>query len=634
MKRGALFFLLLGCFLAASAQKNYDVSSIPKELLANSNSVVREEVQTIEIKADDDAIEHIKRVVTILNPKGDKDARVTIGFYKSDAIKSLKGVIYNGFGIQINKFSNGDFVDYGEAEGSTLFEDVEIMSYAPPAMEYPYTIAYEYELKSKQTLYFDQWRPIENTGQSVEKSTFSVTCKPGFDIRYKAYNVQAAMIARVNSDHSKSYEWVAENLKAIKYEPLSPNYENFVPVVKIAPDKFSFYGLNGQFKTWDELGKWMYDKLIAPRQELPQETVFNIRQLTKDISDPKQKAKKVYEYMQGKTHYISVQAGVGGWQPFLASDVDKQKYGDCKALVNYTQALLKAVGVDSWYCVVHSGWHKVDMTPDFPNLEGDHIILCIPFKNDTTWADCTSQTIPFGYLGDFTDDRVVLACTPDGGKLLRTPKYTVDDDLENRTADFVMNADGGISGTIRSVYKGVEYEDRDNLVNETFAEQAKKLQKIYPINNMEISHYELKQDKSFNPATTENLQLTARDYASFTGGKYFFMLNPVDRIEDALPAVMNRQNDVYINRGYTEAEEITYTLPAGYKLEKEPLHVVIDKPFARFSSTMELNGNKLIYKRELKWIDGTYSKDTYGDVVDFFQNVADADSYTVALSKN
>ncbi len=38
--------------------------------------------------------------------------------------------------------------------------------------------------------------------------------------------------------------------------------------------------------------------------------------------------------MQGKTHYISIQVGIGGYQPFLASDVDRLNYGDCKALVN------------------------------------------------------------------------------------------------------------------------------------------------------------------------------------------------------------------------------------------------------------------------------------------------------------
>ncbi len=279
--------------------------------------------------------------------------------------------------------------------------------------------------------------------------------------------------------------------------------------------------------------------------------------------------------MQDKTHYISVQVGIGGYQPFLASDVDKQNYGDCKALVNYTQALLKAVNIDSYYCVVQSGrQYKVSLQPDFPSMQqGDHVILCVPFKNDTTWADCTSQTIPFGYLGAFTDDRTVLAVTPNGGKLMHTPKYSADDNLKRRKADFVINEAGELSGSMITTFKGADYEYRDELINEPRSEQVKILQRIYPVNNLDVESFALKQDRSFDPVTTENLKLRARDYASLTDGKYYFMLNPVNRSYGCgRPGELrNRLNSVYINRGYTDEDDVIYTIPAGYHLEKVPL---------------------------------------------------------------
>jgi hypothetical protein len=97
---------------------------------------------------------------------------------------------------------------------------------------------------------------------------------------------------------------------------------------------------------------------------------------------------------------------------------------------------------------------------------------------------------------------------------------------------------------------------------------------------------------------------------------------------------MNRRNDVYINRGYTTVDEVTYTIPEGYHLEKEPLNVSIEKPFAKFSAQMELKGDQLIYRRKFQLFDGTYPKDSYDDLVDFYQNVVDADGYTVSLVKN
>jgi len=32
--------------------------------------------------------------------------------------------------------------------------------------------------------------------------------------------------------------------------------------VQIAPEKFTYYGLNGSYNNWKELGKWINDRLI------------------------------------------------------------------------------------------------------------------------------------------------------------------------------------------------------------------------------------------------------------------------------------------------------------------------------------------------------------------------------------
>jgi len=636
MKPVLLTICLLTGFLCARAQDNYDAGLIPKDLLPYASSVIRDEQMNVQVESLDNTIVHVKSAITILNKNGDRDADIFLDYDKSRIIKNVKGVILNEFGKPITKFSEGDFEDQSAWDGFSLFLGNKIKYYRPAVTQYPYTVVYEYEMKLKQSLVFPQWEPVPGYGVAVQKSTFTFSCGKDFNIRYKENNFHENLIRNKNSAAVNTYTWSVSNLKASKTEPFSPYYKNVIPYVQIAPEKFTYFGIDGSFTDWKTLGKWEYDKLLASRTELPEETKEHVRELTKDIVDPKLKAKKIYEYMQGKTHYVSVQVGIGGWQPFLASDVDKQNYGDCKALVNYTQALLKAVNIDSWYCVVEAGRrYKVSLENDFASMDqGDHIILCLPFKNDTTWADCTSQTIPFGYLGDFTDDRNVLACTPEGGKLIHTPKYSMNDDMESRTASFTINADGELSGNMHTTFYGANFDNRDEIFNEPVKEQYKMIQKIYPINNMDIQRLDLKQDKSFKPFTTENIKLSARDYASLSDGKCFFMINSINRVEEPPKQVTNRRNDVYINRGYTDMDEITYTIPAGYRLEKEPLEVMIDKPFGKFTATMELKGDQLTYKRKFQLIDGIYSKDTYQDLVDFFQDVVDADDYTVSLAKN
>ncbi len=146
--------------------------------------------------------------------------------------------------------------------------------------------------------------------------------------------------------------------------------------------------------------------------------------LTKDASSDKDKAKILYNYLQKNTRYISIQIGIGGLEPFPASEVDRLGYGDCKALANYMRSMLSAVNIPSYYCIVKAGRRKESFHKTFANAQdGNHVILCIPFKNDTTWLECTSQNLPFGFLSDFTDDRDVVACTENGGVIMHTPKY-------------------------------------------------------------------------------------------------------------------------------------------------------------------------------------------------------------------
>jgi hypothetical protein len=620
---------------SAQAQGNYDVALIPKELLPYASAVVRNEELTIEVKDLNSTFYHIKKAVTILNKNGDDEAQVHVFHDKANVIKSIKGIVYNQFGKATGKFSESDFQDVDAVSRSSLFEDTKVKYYSPSVNEYPYTVVYEYDYKSKQSMYFSDWIPTDSWDISIEKSSFTFSCKPDFKIRYKELNLPSAVVNGTNKQGESTYTWQVSNVKALRSEPYSPSYDKVLSIVKVAPDTFNYLGVPGSFTNWNEMGKWVYDKLLSTRKSLPVSTVDRMKELTNGITDPKLKAKKIYEYMQGKTHYISVQVGIGGYQPFLASDVDQQNYGDCKALVNYTQALLKAVDIDSYYCIVKSGTTKRSPLTDFASMsQFDHVILCLPFKNDTTFVECTNQQIPFGFLGDFTDDRDVLACTPEGGKLLHTTKYTTQNNLQQCKATFTLDAEGTLTGDMYTTFKGTQYDNREGIIDEAPKEQIKSLQKIYPINNLQIEQFNFKQDKAVNPVTVETIKLTASDYGSVNNGKIDFLANATNRHNNVPREVRNRRQALYINTGYTDEDEVTYTLPKGYHVDLRPTAVVINKPFGTYSVSAVVEENKLIYKRKVQVYNGTYSKELYQELVDFYQSIAETDNSNVTLVKD
>lgn len=623
-------FTLFTCTLTYA--QDYAVSSIQKELLPYASAVVRNEEITIEVKDLNTTVYHYKQAVTVLNKSGDEHADILVWYDKNRKVKYIKGVIYDEFGKNIGKFSERNFNDFSSYDGFSMFSDHRVKHHKPAVVNYPYTIEYEYELNTRQSLFFPEWRPNGHTSTAVEKSTYRFICKPDFNIRYKEFNYTGTLKTD-NVQSLKTYTWEASNLKATRKEPLSPDPAKYQTIVKIVPEKFSYLGYDGAFTSWNGLGKWFNDKLLVARTSLPPATISYIQSLTDTITSPKLKAKAIYEYMQRKSRYVSIQVGIGGLQPFTASEVDMLNYGDCKGLVNYTQALLKAVNIPSYYCMVEAGDMKKSFMPDFASVDqGNHVILCLPFKNDTTWLECTNKNSPFGFLGDFTDDRLVLACTPEGGKLMRTPKYTSANSKQIRKAILKLNADGELTGNMTTTFEGWQYNNRTTTPDD-IKEEIKKTKQNYSINNMEIENLHLKAIKNIEPVNNEEIKFSARDYATISDGRYFFLINLANRNSYTPREVRNRTTDVYINRGYTDIDEITYEIPAGYKLDSHPLQVSINKPFGKFTVSTAINGNQITYKRKLELIDGTYAKEKYNEVIDFYQSVEDADNYKAVLVK-
>lgn len=629
--KGLVLFLLTIISQIAFSQENYAVSAIPKELLYRAKAVVRTEDMTISVNSLNDVNYHKKEAITILNSAGDDMSSIVIWYNNMRQLKSVKGVICNEFGQIIQKFTEKDFRDRSAVNDISLYEDDRVKIFSPAVNTYPYTIVYEYDIKSKQSLSLPEWQPAASAGVAVESSTLRFVSQPDFTLRYKEINYPGKVTETVEKGY-RTYLWQVKNMPALKEEPFSPDPEKYLVTVKLAPVTFAFKGIKGSFSNWQEFGSWMNENILKNRDVLPPETVNYIRELTADVPDAKARAKAIYEYMQKKTRYISVQIGAGGFQPYSAADVDRMSYGDCKGLVNYTRALLKAAGIESYYCIVNSGSFRKDVSADFASMnDGDHIILCLPFKGDTTWLECTSKNIPFGFLGDFTDNRLVVACTPEGGKLLMTPTFANTDNRQVRKALLKLNSSGDLNGTINTSFEGCQYENRDGLQDEPLTEQIKKLQQLYPIPNFKINNLALKLEKNIKPRAVEDISFSSIEYASLNNGSMYLSLNVINREKEVPPLVMNRSNPVYINRGYIDEDEFVFELPENVKFDYIPQKVLLEKPFGKYSAEVLIKGNKAIYHRLMQINEGTYPKDQYEGLTDFYQKVAETDMEKLVL---
>ncbi|KLT66832.1 DUF3857 domain-containing transglutaminase family protein [Pedobacter sp. BMA] len=629
-----LFTLVLSVSFVVTCfgQDNYDVDLIPSLLRNRANSCIRKEETTIDMRSPDNVMLYVKKAVTVFNENGEREAELVLYYDKNTAIKGIKGEVYNAVGMPVSKFTQNDFSDISAADGFSLFVDSRVKHYLPNVNQFPYTVVYSYEIRNKQSLIIPDWQPKPASDVSVEKSIYTFISKPSDQVRIKASNYPGVPEVTVD-EKQKKMVWNVSSLPAVKTEPYSPDPETYFTSIKIAPEHFTYYNHKGSYTNWQDLGKWVYEDLLKDRTALSPATIQTIKELVKDEKTDKEKSKKIYQYLQNRTRYISVQIGIGGFQPVSASEVDRLGYGDCKALVNYMQSLLKAADIESYYCVVEAGSQKKSVDPGFASMvQGNHIILCLPLKGDTTWLECTSQKIPFGFLSDFTDDRLVLACTAEGGKLLRTPKLTTQENRQFRNARLIISADGNVTGSMNTVFSGAQYDNHEAMIGKSVSEQHKMLKASYNVDNIDIKSVSFAQKKDIAPEFTENIDIDIPNYVPVNGKKMFLQPNVFNTMR-SIPELRNRTLPVYINRGYTDEDTIVYTLPDNVDTDLITTNErVLSSVFGSYISKASVAGNQLTYYRKIVLNDGTFPAEKYAEFSKFMSDVNATDFLKLALS--
>ncbi len=630
--------VLLTMFLLANPnilakEIKYPVSDIPKELLEDVNVVVRESTVQFVIKSTNESITKYKYVVTILNENGDDESALYIFYDKFSKPQNIKGVRYNQLGMEVDKLKKSDIEDQSAISGGTMDGDGRIKIVDLSSNNYPYTLEYEYELKHENSLFYPTWRPVPKEKSSIQHASFQIESRIE-NIRFKEINIESK-VERTSENGLTKYFWELRNYKPLKREAYGTPFSRLTPKVYTAPIDFSYEKYKGNMTSWKSYGDWI-TMLNKERGVLPAPTIAKINTLVEGAENKEEKIRRIYNYLQENTRYVSIQLGIGGWQPFLASEVDKTGYGDCKALTNYTKALLQHVNVNSYYTLVRAGKNRNSILADFPSQQFNHVFLCVPVSNDTLWLECTSQTTPFGYLGTFTNDRDVLVINDKGGTLVHTPDYSQKDNLQTRTADVKIDLQGNAAVAVKTDYSGLQFEN-ENLnyyLHQSYEEQKKWLYNKLDISGVKIESFTLKQSGDIIPKGEELLQLTVPKYAAVNGKRIFLQPNILNKWSKYPPKVEDRKTNVILKTAFVDNDVVTYTLPDGYTFEYKPEGKHFKSKFGEFITSFEVNENTLIYSRTLKMVKGEFPPEDYDELRGFIKRMVKSDKSKIVLVKN
>lgn len=626
-------FIYIVAFIPVMAiAQSYNTLLIADSLSKDANVVCRSSELLIEIKEPGKAKIYTKHAYTILNEAGDRYSFFYTYYDKFNDVNSIDGTLYDAMGKELKNVKKKDIEDLSGNDDISLMVDTRYKVHSFYYRSYPYTVEYEEEKIMDGVFDLPDWHPQLSNTMSVQYSKFTVVTLKSLDIRYKQFNFPGTPVITETKDQ-KIYTWELKNQTAKVTEPYQPSWREILPAVMIAPTSFEIQGYKGEMSTWGNFGMFI-NCLLKGRDVIPDAVKQKVHELADGIPDTKEKVKVLYNFLQQNTRYISVQLGIGGWQPFDANYVVTKRYGDCKALSNYMVALLKEAGINANYVLIKAGDDEEDMLTDFPSNQFNHATVCIPMGKDTMWLECTSQTVAAGYQGDFTGNRHALLIDDKGGHVVTTTNYKAEDNEQKRWITSEINEAGKLTATVKTHYTCLQQDELHSKINHLSKDkQLEALKKTIDLPDYDVAGFNYEEKKTEKPAIEEQLELVANNYASVSGKRMFIMPNILSRYTVKLKQEEERKYDIEYNNSFLDIDTVSIKLPSGYNIESMPKDIIINNKFGIYEIHFKVDADNITCTRFYKRSEGHFPPTDYTELVKFYDALYKADRSRIVFIK-
>jgi transglutaminase-like putative cysteine protease len=588
-----------------------------------------------------------REVVKILRPDGEGRGVVRVYFDSQSRITNLHAwcVPVSGKDFEVNEKDAVESAIIG-VDGSELVSDLRTKTLRIPAATTGSVVGYEIEQELRPYVMVDDWEFQDTV--PVREARYTLQLPKGWS--YKTNWLNHSEQAPTESGAGQ-WSWSIEDIRAIRIEPDMPPWRGIAGrmVVAFVPPS----GQDSSIQSWRKIGAW-YLGLTQGRRETSAEIRQKVVELTASVPTLLGKIQVLAKFVQNDIRYVAIELGIGGHQPHPATETFNHRYGDCKDKVTLLSAMLKEVGVDSYYVIINTVRGSVTATTP-PNLDFDHAILAIalPAGVDTTtlgarlthaklgqilFFDPTDALTPLGRLSGALQGNYGMLVTPDGGELLALPQLSTDSNGIERTAKMTLDEKGTLRGDVHEVRLG----DRASSQRYALLSTTQDTDRIKPVESVAGASFSAFQ---ILKATIANLRLADRpfewnytleapNYAK-TAGDLLLVRPRVlgSKSSGILETKEPRQYPVEFEGPERDTDVFEIELPAGYQLDELPRPINLDDGFASYQSKTEIVGRTLRYTRTFEIKDLSVPVSDAEKLREFYRVIADDERNSAILKR-
>jgi hypothetical protein len=640
----ALAIFLETCALASAPAWLREAAAAPYGSLAgDAPAIVLLDERATTVKENGDVTTIQRRAYRILRPQGREYGTFEVAFNKDTRVTGLNAWSLPAQGKEL-EVKGKDAIETGYSS-EALYSDSRRLILKIPAAEPGNVIGYEYEQKERPWVFQEIW-PCQET-VPVRRARYTLQLPAGWEFR--AFWRNHAPLEPRREDQNR-WLWEVEDVTALKMEPSMPAPASVAAQLAISFTGPGDAGLQKGPGSWAQIAQW-YGQLASERVTITPEIRAKVAELTATEPTVLAKTRRLTAFVQHEIRYVAIEMGIGGLQPHSAADVFGTRYGDCKDKATLLAAMLRVIGVDSYYALVHTDRGFVQHS--FPTLRAfNHVILAIrlPDIPSSSWwnarlevpgagtllfFDPTDPVTPFGTLPPALQASTTLLVLNNGGEVVDLPLAPPAANGLNRTAKFRVSADGSLAGDVKEVYTGALARDERARFQETRGEDRSR-----PIQAFLTQFL----NPQLESASLTNLDIPGSEFGigyKFTApgfakpaGQLLLVRPRVLGCKSANPPAADRKYPIEFQATAHETDTFEISLPEGYRVDELPPPVSIEYPFASYRSKTVSEPGLIRYERvyELKQI--RVPVDRLGDLAEFYRRIAADEHASVVLKKD
>ncbi|HUQ32655.1 MAG TPA: DUF3857 domain-containing protein [Pyrinomonadaceae bacterium] len=591
-------------------------------------------------------LNHYVRIKIFTERGREAQSKIDIPFFNNQKITDIAARTIKADG-QIVELKKDDVFERTIIRTSGL--KIKAKSFAMPSVEPGAILEYRWRevrndrLANYIRLYFQRDVPVQLVKYYVKPLSI-----PGFPfgMRVQTFNCRNTPFVK---EKDGFYSTTLEKVPAFREEPRMPPEDQVRPWMlvyysedkKLAPEPY-----------WKAKGKEFYEA-VKSRMKVSDEVKKASAEAIGDAATPEQKLERLFEFCRSKIKNVNDDASGmtaeerASWKANKSpADTLKRGTGTGTDIDMLFASLATAAGFET-RVVNLADRSDTFFDPEFPD---DYFIssydIAVRVGDSWRFYDPASTYVPHGMLRWQEEGEDALVSDSKEPSWAKTPLSGPEKSKQKRTAKLHLADDGSLEGDVKIEYTGhfaVEKKEWNDDDSATQREETLRDMLKAQMSTLELSNIQIENITDPVKPFVYTFHIRVPGYAQRTGKRLFLQpaffqhgLNPI------FPT-SSRTHPVYFHYPWSEEDEVTFELPAGFVLDNADAPASFGSgDISRYDvKILATEDHKtLIYKRSFFFGGGgtgidrlLYPVTSYPALKNYFDMVHKQDSHTITLKQ-